>query len=79
MKMLCQVSSSVLLAVLGMGVLGMSFWAVFSICNGCEKWSYLDYWLTWFSFFSFVIGLIIFCIGTFATSISITEWCSRQR
>jgi len=74
MNNLCSILGTVLLALVGMAVLATSFEAVSHVSTA---WTWLDYWLGWFAFFSFVIGFICFCVGIAATAIQFGEICNR--
>jgi len=75
MRKLCRIIGTILLTLVGMGVLALSFEAVSHVTMA---WTWLDYWLGWFAFFSFVIGLVCFCIGVAGTAIQFGEVCNRS-
>ncbi len=73
---LCGIVGSVLLVFVGMAVLGASFEAVSHVRG---VWGWFDYWLGWFAFFSFVIGLVCFCVGVVGTATQFGEVCNLQK
>ena len=74
-KKLCKIGCTLFMALFGMALVVVSFWAISSLDG---KWTPFDYWLLWFSVVSVILGLICLVIGIFATSIAVGELCDGR-
>ena len=69
---ICRVVIGITLMIVGGCVLASSLWAVSSIH---QTWNALDYWLVWYSFFSFIGGFVCGGIGTAIAAGSLMDIC----
>ena len=71
-KLLCKFAVGTLGLIIGLGALALSFAAVTHITGA---WGAADYWLVWFSFFSFVLGLVAAIPPTIAATFALVDLC----
>ena len=72
-RKICRFVLGFLVCVIGLAALALSFEAVTSIDR--SAWGARDYWLAWFSFFSFLLGLASVVIGGGAAIVAAMEMC----